>query len=320
MHIVLPLLFILFPTIGWLIGWPWLTLVVSALLLPLIEWVCRDVPAKRTLAWGETWPRLLMALIVAQTLLMGALVQSMSWPMLLLMGLSVGYVSGGSGIVLAHELGHRKPLIDRGLSRLLLLTVAYGHYAIEHNRGHHRTAATYPDPATARFEESLWRFLPRYYSGVWQDALKLSRQQPGRFNEALALMCTTLSMFIAIYLIADIKSLVFMLIQAMQAQLLVGAVDYMEHWGLQRADQNGKPERMGPQHTWDCANVVSDTLLFNLPRHSSHHLQPSLSADELFHVPDSPQMPTGYAGMVVLTMVPPLYRRVMTSRLPQHPA
>ena len=100
------------------------------------------------------------------------------------------------------------------------------------------------------------------------------------------------------------------------AQSLVAAVDYIEHWGLERAQANGRPERMGPQPTWDCANRVSDAMLFNLPRHASHHLEPSLDCDALYRVPASPQMPTGYAGMVLLAFAPPLYRRIMLPRLP----
>ena len=93
-------------------------------------------------------------------------------------------------------------------------------------------------------------------------------------------------------------------------------MDYVEHWGLERKTIDGKLERMGPHHTWDCANPIADALLFNLPRHASHHIDPSRNCDELQRTPTSPQMPTGYAGMVLLAMVPPLYKKVMTPRLP----
>jgi alkane 1-monooxygenase len=96
----------------------------------------------------------------------------------------------------------------------------------------------------------------------------------------------------------------------------VAAIDYVEHWGLRREAINGRYERMGPQHTWDCANRISDALLFNLPRHASHHLEPSLDCDTLYRMPQSPQMPTGYAGMVVLASLPPLFRKIMAPRLP----
>jgi alkane 1-monooxygenase len=118
-------------------------------------------------------------------------------------------------------------------------------------------------------------------------------------------------------LIAGVEALGFALITAWIAQTLVATIDYVEHWGLQRAVVDGKPERIGPLHIWDCENRVSDALLFNLPRHSAHHLEPSLHCNELRHVSASPQMPTGYAGMSLLAFIWPVYRRIMTPRLPR---
>jgi alkane 1-monooxygenase len=109
---------------------------------------------------------------------------------------------------------------------------------------------------------------------------------------------------------------VFCVIQAWLAQTLVATIDYVEHWGLQRRLIDGKPERMNATHIWDCANRVSDALLFNLPRHASHHLEPSLNCDQLYPIPESPQMPTGYAGMVLLALISPLFVKIMTPRLP----
>lgn len=114
---------------------------------------------------------------------------------------------------------------------------------------------------------------------------------------------------------AGALALAFVLVQAMVAQLLVGAVDYVEHWGLQRRAVGTGYERLGPAHVWDCANPVSELLLFNLPRHASHHMQPWLDANGLQRQPASPQMPTGYAGMVLLAMVPPWFKAVMAKRL-----
>ena len=73
--------------------------------------------------------------------------------------------TGATGITIAHELGHKRPPLDRFLSRLLLVTVSYGHFTVEHNRGHHVRVATPEDPATARYGESFWRFLPRTLTG-----------------------------------------------------------------------------------------------------------------------------------------------------------
>ena len=317
MHLILPLGFIVTPVLGWLAGIPWLTVLIAAVLLPLGEWLIgrSSAPAPRY-RWHVWTLRLAMLLAWLVPTAFALHADRMEWDALIWLALSCGYVSGGIGIVLAHELGHRRSLIDRSLARLQLCSIAYGHYVIEHNRGHHRHAATLPDPATARAHEGLWRFMPRYFSGVYADALRLSRQRAGWINEALALSGATLLMAAAVFAVAGWKGVAFGVIQSWLALSLVAAIDYVEHWGLQRELVDGKPVRMGPQHTWDCANRLSDALLFNLPRHSSHHLEPSLDCDALYRVPESPQMPTGYAGMVVLACVPPLYKQIMRPRLP----
>jgi alkane 1-monooxygenase len=317
MHLLLPLVFTATPSIGLFLDWPWLSLSIGIVLIPLLELLIKgQLKPSSSFVWGSWFPRAVIVGVILQILTLACLTQELSWLSLILLAGSTGYVAGAVGIVLAHELAHRKTFFDKALARVLLLSVAYGHYALEHNRGHHRAAATYPDPATARREEGLWRFLPRYYSGVFTESLKLSQSLPTKLNETWALMSVTVFLFTFVTLIAGWKGLVFCLVQAAVAQLLVGAVDYAEHWGLVRQTENGKPERMGPQHIWDCNNTIADALLFNLPRHANHHLQPSLNCDQLTHTPASPQMPTGYAGMVLLTFIPPLYKKIMTPRLP----
>jgi alkane 1-monooxygenase len=316
MHLILPLSFTLSPLLAWASGWYGLTVAVAAVLLPLAEWWIG--PGKSTTveaSWGQTFPRLVLALAIAISLGLAIQAPSLDWPGLIALALSCGYVLGGIGIVLAHELGHRRALLDRTLARLLLLSVGFGHYVIEHNRGHHRAAATHDDPATARRHEGLWAFLPRYFSGIFTDAVRLSHNRPGPLNEALALMAATMALYALMFAVGGAKTLVFCVVQSLLALLLVSTIDYVEHWGLLRATVNGKPERMSTAHTWDCANRVADAMLFNLPRHAAHHIEPSLDCDQLYRSPRSPQMPTGYAGMVMLALWPPLYKRVMTPRL-----
>ena len=321
LHLLLPLGFTLSPLAGWLLGLPWLTVLLATVALPLAEWFFgreRGDSPSVNYHWPAWFLRAVMLMVLATCVGFALLAPKMEWAQLIPMALGCGYVAGGIGIVLAHELGHRRPLLDRTLARALLCWIAYGHYAIEHNRGHHRAAATHADAATARREESFWQFMPRYFSQVFIDAVKLSRDKRGPFNEALALAGISLLMALLLFIAGGWHSTVFALITAWIAQTLVAAVDYVEHWGLERQLVNGKPERMGPQHTWDCANRVSDAILFNLPRHSSHHLEPSLDCNGLSRTPASPQMPTGYAGMTILALLSPLYRRVMSPRLPEH--
>ncbi len=320
LHWFLPLGFTLSPLVGWLLGWPWLTIALAMVALPAAEYLIgrpRAGVAVVDYRWSVGFLRLTLLAVLASCGGFALAAQQMDWQTLLPIALGCGYVAGGIGIVLAHELGHRRALIDRVLARALLCGIGFGHYVIEHNRGHHRAAATRADAASARRDESLWRFLPRYLLHVYTDAVKLSHQKPGRLNEALALSAVTLLLGGMLFIAGGWRSLVFATVTAAVAQLLVASIDYVEHWGLERQRIDGKIERMGPQHTWDCANRVSDALLFNLPRHSAHHLEPSLVCNALARTPASPQMPTGYAGMSLLAAVPPLYRRIMTPRLPE---
>jgi alkane 1-monooxygenase len=319
LHLLLPLGFTLSPLVGWLLGWHWLTVVLATLVLPLAEWTVGREPADAP-STDYRWPTWFLRAVMLAVLMIctgfALLAPYMTGSELIPMALGCGYVAGGIGIVLAHELGHRRPAIDRALARTLLCGIAYGHYAIEHNRGHHRAASTRSDAATARREESLWRFMPRYFFYVFIDAVKLSRAKRGLTNEAIALASITLLMASLLFVAGGWRSCLFAIITGATAQFLVAAIDYAEHWGLERRTIDGKPERMGPQHTWDCANRVSDALLFNLPRHSAHHLEPSLDCNDLIRMPASPQMPTGYAGMTILAALWPLYRWIMTPRLP----
>ena len=317
MHLLLPIVFTLSPVIAWWMDAPWLTLLLAAVVIPVAEWLLQNRPSfTSSYRWGTLLPRIIMLAVLIVAFSLTWLSQTMEWDELVWLALSCGYVCGGIGIVLAHELGHRRTMLDRLLARALLTSIAYGHYVLEHNRGHHRHAATLHDPATARRHESLWRFMPRYFFGVFKDSLTLSCEQSGKTNEALLLTAITLSLFLIVMYFAGWKGLLFCTIQAGLAQALVATIDYVEHWGLERRIIDGKPERMNASHIWDCANSVSDALLFNLPRHASHHLTPSLTCDQLHRVTGSPQMPTGYAGMVLLAVVPPLYKKIMTPRLP----
>jgi len=318
-YALLPVLFALTPTFGLMWGQPGLTGLMGFLVLPLLEWLWGRHTTVQA-HWGLHAPRLIMVLVLLQPLLLlGWMAHSTpAWPLwkIAILGTACGSVAGAVGIVLAHELGHRRTALDRLLARALLCAVGWGHYLIEHNRGHHRHAALWHDPATARREENLWRFLPRYWVGVWRGAVALGREQKGPWNEAWALAAITVALWSAAWAVAGAAGLVFCLAQAAVAQLLVGSVDFMEHWGLQRrVGADGRPERLTAQHVWDCRNAVSDLMLFNLPRHAHHHTEPWHGADDLRHTTAAPQMPTGYAGMVLLTLVPPLFRQVMEPRL-----
>ncbi len=100
---------------------------------------------------------------------------------------------------------------------------------------------------------------------------------------------------------------------------LLEVVNYLEHYGLLRQKrEDGRYERCLPEHSWNSNNVASNVLLYHLQRHSDHHANPTRRYQALRHVDEAPQLPTGYAGMIVLAWIPPLWRRVMDPRLLEH--
>jgi alkane 1-monooxygenase len=240
--------------------------------------------------------------------------------------LTVGGVNG-IAINAAHEMGHKRVAWERALSRIALLPVAYGHFYVEHNRGHHARVATPADPASARFGESFWAFLPRTLVGgvrsAWQlEALRLRHEQRPVWsvhNLNLQAWAGSALMFGVLTLLFGWQALPFLLVQAFYGASLLEVVNYIEHYGLLRPlGPDGKPVRCTPQHSWNSSHTVSNLFLFHLQRHSDHHAHPARRYQALRHFDDSPQLPSGYAAMLVLAYLPPLWFAVMNQRVLAH--
>lgn len=279
----------------------------------------------------QPWLRNLLRLFVPlqlALLLAGLLAAPQaSWLELAGMAFAVGFVTGGQGITFAHELGHSRGRFDRVLAWVLMTSVNYSHFMVEHYRGHHARAATWDDPASARRGESLWRFLPRTLAGSFIDAWRLEAQQLARtgrsWGSSALLGCCVLNLALLLVLAGtgQWKMLAFWLGQSVMAIWLLEAVNYVEHYGLRRAvSADGKREPFGMQHAWNADHILSNSLLANLQRHSDHHMHAWTHFPELQPLP-GPQLPTGYAGCLLLASVPPLWFALMDRRLAAtHPA
>lgn len=240
--------------------------------------------------------------------------------------LSVGGINGVA-INTAHELGHKHPRWERWLARVALAPVAYGHFYVEHNRGHHRRVATFEDPASARLGESFWRFLPRTVLGGLASAWQLERARlaghglpalHGR-NEVLQAWALTALLWGALLAWLGPALLPFLLLQALYGFSLLEVVNYIEHYGLKRAlGPDGKPERCRPEHSWNSNHVVSNLFLYQLQRHADHHAHPARRYQALRHFDAAPQLPAGYAAMLLLAYWPALWFRVMDARVLAH--
>jgi alkane 1-monooxygenase len=242
------------------------------------------------------------------------------------LALTMGMVSGVA-INTAHELGHKRAANERWLSKVALAQSAYGHFFIEHNRGHHVRVATPEDPASSRLGESFWEFLPRTVSGSLKSAWELEHERAERTgkrfwspgNDILNAWAMTVVLFGALTAVFGWVVLPYLLIQAVLGFCLLEVVNYLEHYGLLRGKrEDGRFERTAPEHSWNSNNVASNVLLYHLQRHSDHHANPMRRYQALRHFDEAPQLPTGYAGMIVAAVIPPLWRRVMDRRLLEH--
>jgi alkane 1-monooxygenase len=250
----------------------------------------------------------------------------LAWWQMLGYALTVGTVAG-VGINTAHELGHKQPAVERLLAKLALAQSGYGHFYVEHNRGHHNRVATPEDPASSRLGESFWAFLPRTVVGsarsAWGIEAKRLRGQGKRVwsldNDVLTAWAFTVVLFAALIAVFGWKILPFLVVQAVFGFSLLEVVNYLEHYGLLRQqDANGRYERCNPQHSWNSNHVASNVILYNLERHSDHHAHPTRRFQALRHFDESPQLPSGYGLMLGIAYIPPLWRAVMDKRVLAH--
>lgn len=248
------------------------------------------------------------------------------WYDLLGLAVSVGMVNGVA-INTAHELGHKKDKVDRWLSRISLAPTFYGHFYVEHNRGHHKNVSTPNDPASSRLGETFWAFWPRTVMGslrsAWHlEAERLARAGKGVWslsNENLQSWAMSVVLWGALLAVLGWVVLPFLLIQAVYGFSLLEVVNYLEHYGLLRRQlPDGRVERCLPEHSWNSNHMVTNLFLYHLQRHSDHHANPTRHYQALRHFEESPQLPGGYAAMMLLAYVPPLWFAVMDKRVIRH--
>ncbi len=273
-----------------------------------------------------TWTYVQMALFVWLGVMMAGqgLSSATEW---ILFTLGFGLVTGGIGITVAHELGHKKSKLEQFYSLALLMTVGYMHFFIEHNRGHHVNVATPLDPATAHKGQSAYRFWWQSTVGSWRHAWKLERESIERKGRAVwslenrmllytklpVLFCLLLTWFssqLAGRIVWEMP--VFFVLQSLVAITLLELVNYIEHYGMSRQLlASGQYERVNPLHSWNTSYRVSNFFLFQLQRHSDHHYHASKRYQVLDHYDESPQLPYGYPTMILIALVPGLWFRVI---------
>lgn len=241
--------------------------------------------------------------------------------------LMLAYVAGtdsGLGINTGHELGHKNTAVEQWLARLVLAVPAYGHFTVEHGRGHHRSVSTPEDHASARMGESIYRFACRELPGGIRRAWALETERLALRREGVWSVHNTMLQSYAVTAVLQVSLIIafgwvmvpFLAVHNMVAWWQLTSANYVEHYGLLRERlPNGKYETPQPYHSWNTNHLVTNLALFHLQRHSDHHANPLRRYQSLRHFEHLPQLPSGYFGMFPLSYVPALWFRVMDPRL-----
>ncbi len=237
---------------------------------------------------------------------------------------STGIVIGAIGINVAHELGHRPKVYEQTIAKMLLLPALYMHFFIEHNRGHHKNVATDKDPASARFGETIYAFWLRAVVGEYKSAWHLETERLAKKgisfwnieNDMIKFHIIEFLYLSLMYANYGTVGLISAIVIACVGFLLLESVNYIEHYGLRRKKlANGHYEKVMPWHSWNSNHELGRIVLYELTRHSDHHFKASRKYQILRHQDKSPQLPYGYPGSVLLSLLPPLWFKIMNKRV-----
>jgi alkane 1-monooxygenase len=318
-------------------GWWFLTPVLVFVVIPLLDVLGGDDvgnPPEETVKalQDDRYYRFLTFLYLPLQfggLVLGAWqwqVAELGWVGRLGLLVTVGTVNG-IAINTAHELGHKRESVERWLSKIALAPTGYGHFYVEHNRGHHTRVATFEDPASARMGETFWRFWPRTVFGSLRSAWRLEsrrftvrhRSQWTLRNDVLNAWLLSGVLFAALAVMFGPGVLPFLAVQAVIGFSLLEVVNYLEHYGLARQrNAAGRYEKVDETHSWNSNRLTTNIFLYQLQRHSDHHANPLRRYQVLRSFDTSPQLPAGYATMIVVALIPPLWRRIMDPRVFAH--
>ncbi len=228
------------------------------------------------------------------------------------------------GINVGHELGHRSGKFDQLISHLLFLQAHYLHFLIEHNRGHHRYVATPEDPASAPKGMSVFRFIPRSIAMGLKSAINLekkrlqSKSMPvfsfhNHFINYVLLQTAFMTLLVYFY---GLENYFYYFTSAMVGVILLENINYVEHYGLLRKkNPSGRYEKVKPWHSWNSDHIIGRAVLFELTRHSDHHENPNRTYPTLRSLPNAPQLPYGYPTLVLISLIPPLWFKIMDKRI-----
>jgi alkane 1-monooxygenase len=317
--------------------WTFTALIVLFGILPFAELFTKGSTENMTQAEEDialknvTYDLLLYSLVPIQYFIVVYFLNSLgsenlTWVSKTGMTVAMGLSCGVLGINAAHELGHRNTWYEQLMSKILLLTSMYMHFFIEHNRGHHKNVSTDEDPASAKYGENIYTFYVRTITESWLSAWRLEndRLKKSGFsfwsfrNEMVRFQIIQISFLAVIYFVFGFSALLWYLAAAIIGFMLLETVNYIEHYGLRRKKIGNRYERTLPVHSWNSNHPIGRLVLLELSRHSDHHYLATRKYQVLRHFDESPQMPTGYPGMMILALLPPLWFRLMHKEIEKY--
>ena len=236
-----------------------------------------------------------------------------------------GILLATNAINVAHELGHRKGMFERTLSKMLLMPCLYMHFYIEHNFGHHFNVGTPEDGATAKYNQTVYAFwvfsVIKQYINAWKKQKELLNASGSRFysfkNDMAWYVVLQLLYLSIVYYFFSVQVLIFAIVVGVMSFLFLETINYIEHYGLRRLKtSSGRYERVQKIHSWNSNHSLGRIVLYELTRHSDHHFKSSKKYQLLDCFEESPQLPFGYPASILLSMLPPLWFKIMNSRVP----
>jgi alkane 1-monooxygenase len=304
----------------------WFNLGYLLLLAPITEWFQIENKVNRpNLANPILADFVLVLTVIVNTVSIFLMLRAfyihpdMNLLLMVLYAANTGFNASSIGITVAHELIHRKQFGYRALGIWNLFLVSYGHFYVEHIKGHHRYVGTPLDPATSKKNETIYAFFLRTITGQFKSALnieanRLRKEKKSAFglsNFVVTITILEIIFMASLSFFINWKAGIGFFISSYIAIIILEYINYIEHYGLER----GGNEKFGAVHAWQSDNIISRNTLVELSRHSDHHMKASKPYYTLETHEESPVLPAGYFGVLYLAFIPPLWFKVVNPKL-----
>ncbi|OYU96958.1 MAG: hypothetical protein CFE21_01325 [Bacteroidetes bacterium B1(2017)] len=301
--------------------------IYSLVFLGTIEWITKPIQSNLATQANDSIPKLILFLHIpfqlasTASFIVGISNGTIEGIWILFAALSTGVNSGSSAIVVSHEFIHRKSQLDQFWGKFLLFTAGNMYFFIDHLRVHHKWVGTAKDHATARFGENLYAFFLRSSLGQFLGAITLENERLKKENKKNILLNHYVYRQLILHAVFDTTvfftfggiALAAWFLHCIIANFLLEYVNYVQHYGLNRAENT----RVKEEHSWDSDSFVSRFVLVDLSRHADHHYYASKPYHTLINYENSPKMPSGYAGLFFIAAVPPLWFSLINKRIPK---